>query len=201
MTPCWRWVKRRGIVGTFSAARLWWEQLIPDLGGRANPADYPTVLRYPDASVDRGAILARMILCTILEGDRDAHGDELRRVPSSSIRLQTAGSLDNKGDLSNFWFQRIIRIRRTGSWQQARPRKFPRLRLSAQRFQAIPETIDVGGIAVGADHFVAQRAAYIHQSGCGSFSRFHWGYIFRSSMTKSCSLMILTQLSVEHADG
>ena len=63
-------------AGDFALARQWWEQLIP-LPNEADPAKYPTVLRYPDAKVDRPTTLARILSCSILERDWNRAADEL----------------------------------------------------------------------------------------------------------------------------
>lgn len=64
--------------GDFASARLYWTQLIP-LGQEAREANLPTVLRYPDSDLDQAAILARLVLCTLLEGERNRAGIEIER--------------------------------------------------------------------------------------------------------------------------
>ena len=65
-------------AGDFALARQWWEQLIP-LPNEADPAKYPTVLRYPDSQVDRPTTLARILSCSILERDWNRAADELQQ--------------------------------------------------------------------------------------------------------------------------
>src|SRR5262249_4657007 len=67
--------------GDFSAARLWWQHLIP-LPVDANPQNYPTVLRYPDSEIDRADILARIVICSIVTKETYRAADELRQYAS-----------------------------------------------------------------------------------------------------------------------
>jgi outer membrane protein assembly factor BamB/tetratricopeptide (TPR) repeat protein len=64
--------------GDLASARLYWTQLVP-LGQEAREANLPTVLRYPDSDLDQAAILARLVLCTLLEGERNRAGIEIER--------------------------------------------------------------------------------------------------------------------------
>lgn len=60
--------------GDLDRARLYWTQLVPLA---ASPPPGPLVLRYPDTDIPRSSILARLVLCSILQGDRVAAGSEL----------------------------------------------------------------------------------------------------------------------------
>lgn len=64
--------------GDLSAARLYWTQLVP-LGQEARAAHLPTVLRYPDTDLNIAEVLARLVLCSLLEGDRSRAAEELVR--------------------------------------------------------------------------------------------------------------------------
>src|SRR5688500_13482704 len=61
----WAWDQ-----GNFSAARDHWRQLLK----LPNPPDAgqpQSVLRYPDSSFPQEAVVARIVLCHIMEGNRD----------------------------------------------------------------------------------------------------------------------------------
>ncbi len=128
--------------GDFSAARLWWEQLIP-LADDAIPADYPTVLRYPDTDIDRAAILARIVMCSIVERDSIRGADELSqfaaRYPQAEGRI--AGQQGRFVEI----LQRILED--TREWK---PRysagEVATFGLSPERFRRIPESVDVGAM-------------------------------------------------------
>jgi len=64
--------------GDLASARLYWTQLVP-LGDEARAENLPTVLRYPDSDHHRAEVLARLVLCTLLEGERDRAMAELVR--------------------------------------------------------------------------------------------------------------------------
>ena len=76
--------------GDFSAARLWWEQLVP-LPVDANPEAFPMVLRYPDAEQNLESVLARIVLCSILANEPARAAEELaqfaERYPQAEGRL------------------------------------------------------------------------------------------------------------------
>ncbi len=74
----------------FPLARLYWTQLVP-LGPRAEAINTPTLLRYPDSDLDQAEILSRLVLCSIMEGDRDRAAAEIDRLkqlfPDATGRL------------------------------------------------------------------------------------------------------------------
>ncbi len=74
----------------FPLARLYWTQLVP-LGQRAESINTPTLLRYPDSDLDQAEILSRLVLCSIMEGDRDRATAEIERLkqlfPDATGRL------------------------------------------------------------------------------------------------------------------
>ncbi|MGE3314923.1 MAG: tol-pal system YbgF family protein, partial [Planctomycetaceae bacterium] len=57
-------------------ARMLWMKMLP-APIALSPGDSLPVPRYPDSDTDRAAILARLILCSLLEGDRDRAALEL----------------------------------------------------------------------------------------------------------------------------
>lgn len=61
--------------GDFDAARAWWTSMLPPPAG-AEPF-HAAVLRYPDAQRPVPDICARLILCSVLQGDRHRAAAEL----------------------------------------------------------------------------------------------------------------------------
>lgn len=56
--------------GDLATARQYWTQLCP-LGQEAREQPLPTVLRYPDRDMNLAEVLARLVLCTLMEGEYD----------------------------------------------------------------------------------------------------------------------------------
>ncbi len=64
--------------GDIGSARLYWTQLVP-LTQEAHAQKLPTVLRYPDSDRQPSDVLVRLVLCTLMEGDRERAAQELQR--------------------------------------------------------------------------------------------------------------------------
>ena len=128
--------------GDFSAARLWWEQLFP-LPQDANPADYPTVLRYPDSDIDLASVLARIVLCSIQEMDDDRADDELRQF-SDRYPLAEGRLCGKQGRLVEILMQTLLESRR---WKrESDAAEVSTFGISPERYQRIPESVDVGAL-------------------------------------------------------
>ena len=56
--------------GNYSGARLYWSQLVP-MPEEFRAAHLPTVLRYPDSNLDAASVVARLVLCSLMEGHRE----------------------------------------------------------------------------------------------------------------------------------
>jgi outer membrane protein assembly factor BamB len=128
--------------GDFSAARLWWEQLVP-LPEDANPADYPTVLRYPDSKIAQAGIQARIVACSILERETVRATDELRqfreRFPEATGRIG-----GHEGRLDEL-LQQILD--ESAGWTATKPTaEVATFGLSPERFRRIPESVDTGAL-------------------------------------------------------
>ncbi len=63
--------------GKISLARSYWSQLIP-LSQNRIEQDSRLILRYPDSNRNRADILARLLLCSIIEGDHTRAKQELQ---------------------------------------------------------------------------------------------------------------------------
>lgn len=128
--------------GDFSAAGLWWEQLIP-LPDDADPGEYPTVLRYPDTDLDRPAILARVVLCSAMEGWSDRAADQLRQFAEQFPHAE-GWICGQRG--------RFVDLLRTSIADAGRSKRISATAavatfgLSPERYQQIPESVDVGAL-------------------------------------------------------
>lgn len=128
--------------GDFSAARLWWGQLIP-LPENANPADYPTVLRYPDADIDLALVLARIILCSIEEAEFERAEDELQQL-ATRFPLAEGWICGKQGRLVEIVTLNLFESRH---WKRVPPAaEVSTFGLSPERYARIPETLDVGAL-------------------------------------------------------
>lgn len=128
--------------GDFSAARLWWEQLqqLPDEVSRA---DYPTVLRYPDADIEKPTILARIALCSIFERD-PIRAEFVVRKFAADYPTAEGWLAGRRGRLADCLMQELDKSRQ---WQpeklEAEVETFGQ---SPSRFRLIPESLDVGSL-------------------------------------------------------
>lgn len=91
--------------GRFAKARQYWQLLVPSLTEAERSDVRPTeefdkdasrnsalnYLTYPDPDAPRSEVLARLILCSIFEGDRQRASDELAAY--SKIEPEAAGSI------------------------------------------------------------------------------------------------------------
>lgn len=128
--------------GDFSAARLWWEHLIP-LPADANPAEYPTVLRYPDTDLDVASILARIVLCSIHEAEYDRAQDELRQLVER-YPLAEGWLCGKRGRLVELVRESLADSRH---WKRVpAAAEVATFGMSPERYFRLPETVDVGAL-------------------------------------------------------
>lgn len=126
--------------GDFSAARLWWEQIIP-LPEEARHEDYPTVLRYPDSDMDQPTLIARIVLCSILERETVRAEDELRRY---TLKFPSAEGwiAGRNGVLADLLKQELEKSR---LWPPVtESAEIETFALSPSRFKMLPQSIDIG---------------------------------------------------------
>lgn len=128
--------------GDFSAAALWWGQLIP-LPDDADPDEYPTVLRYPDTDLSRAEILARIVLCSIMEGAHERAAQELKTF-SEQYPLAEGWLSGKKGRLVD---QLQSALDQSLKWKRITPAaEVATFALSPQRFLPVPQSIDIGAV-------------------------------------------------------
>ena len=128
--------------GEFSAARSWWEQLVP-LPEKADPAKYPAVLRYPDAELDQPTILARIVLCSILERDLFRATEEVSQF-SERFPTDEGWVAGERGPLA----ERLkVLLEQSRSWSPVlSAAKVETFAMSPARNRRIPESVDVGSL-------------------------------------------------------
>ena len=128
--------------GDYSAARLFWEQLIP-LPVEAKPVDYPTVLRFPDTDFHQAVILARLIHCSILDQNFVAATKELRQFSAefSDAEGWLAGQQGRLVDR----LQQILDAARQWRTVRSTP-QVETFGMSPARFRIVPDSLDVGSL-------------------------------------------------------
>jgi outer membrane protein assembly factor BamB len=131
----WAWES-----GDLTQARGWWERLLP-LRPPAPAGTAAALLRYPDTHFDPAAILARLVTCSIVEGDAEraaAEREAFRRMfPQAQGRLgERAGKLADRLD--------EIAVQ-AASWTfPARDTAVATFGVNSARNGVLPEEIDVG---------------------------------------------------------
>ncbi len=126
--------------GDTASARLYWTQLQP-LGPAARAANLPTVLQYPDSDVNPAEVLARLVLCTVMEDDRNRAAAELDRL--QELFPDAEGTLaGRRGKLVDLLKQILDE---SAQWEL--PTEFNNVAtfgLNAGRCGALPATVDIG---------------------------------------------------------
>ncbi len=126
--------------GDFAAARLFWSQIVA-LPEAARAANLPTVLRYPDSDLEPASVLSRLVLCSLMEGNRVRAFEEQRLF--SELYPQTVGSLAGRhGRLAELLKQILEEsVAWDASPQEGEATTFG---LAPERTQILPSVIDVG---------------------------------------------------------
>jgi len=126
--------------GDFCAARWCWERILP---AKAPPGEVNAWPGYPDSALDPAAVLARLVLVSILEGSPERAREEL----SAFVRLHG----DSRGRLGG----REVRyaaalaelLNQSALWPKAKPgADWPMFAGSPARNAIAPELIDVAGV-------------------------------------------------------
>jgi len=133
--------------GDFSAARQWWQQLLP-IGNEHGAitdaeiaAEYSTILRYPDAQVEASVILARIIMCSIMDREFIGAQDELREFAERFPLAE--GTLGGVTGVLIELLKANLEAARTWVNEES-PAEVATFGLSPARYQRIPESVDMG---------------------------------------------------------
>ena len=126
--------------GDYSSARLYWSQLVP-MPDEFRAAHLPTVLRYPDSNLDAASVVARLVLCSLMEGHRERAIEQQQHFVE--LYPQAAGNLAGRqGRLSEILKQILDEA---ATWdattEEAEVATFG---LAPERTQILPSVIDVG---------------------------------------------------------
>ena len=126
--------------GDFATARLFWSQIVA-LPEEARAANLPTVLRYPDSDLDPATVLSRLVLCSLMDGNRVRAFEEQQRF--EQLYPQAVGTLAGKqGRLAELLKQVL---EESVTWD-APPHadEAATFGLAPERTQTLPAVIDVG---------------------------------------------------------
>jgi len=126
--------------GDYSTARLYWTQLIP-LGSDLSAAELPTILRYPDADQNRDAVLARLVLCSLMEGDRPRAAAELDRF--RQLAPDAEGTLAGRQGRLTELVQQLLDESIAWELTQAED-AIPTFALNPQRGGILPDRLELG---------------------------------------------------------
>jgi outer membrane protein assembly factor BamB len=131
----WAWE-----AGDLTKARGYWERLIP-LRSPQIPGTAAPVLRYPDSRLDRPEILARLVMCSIVEGDQERAAAE--RAAFRRLHPEARGHLGTRdGKLADLLDQIAAESRR---WSfPPRDVAVSTFGVNAARNGVLPAEIDVG---------------------------------------------------------
>lgn len=127
--------------GDIGAARRLWEQLIP-LENPPEPGKSLPVLRYPDASQPRPELVARLVLCSLMNGDLE----QARR----ELEVFAVKYPDAEGTLAGQTGNLVAILKKVEA--DAKTWEFPKKDAGAltfafapERTRVMPGTVDVGG--------------------------------------------------------
>lgn len=126
--------------GDLSRARSYWQQLIPP-AARGEAGQPGLVLAYPDSNLDPALIRARIVLCSLMQGNLPRGREEIERFKEQYS--QTQGTLAGRtGNLSQIL---------TDLADEASVTQFPAddpavatFAFDPQRSKVLPEAVDVG---------------------------------------------------------
>ena len=138
----WAWES-----GDTTSARENWERLIP-LPRATKLGTLPPILRYPDSHVDCANVLARLVMCSIVEGDFERSSAE--RAAFRRMYAKASGQLAGKsGNLADLLDEIDGNAQR---WSfPPRDRTVTTFGVNSSRNGVLPATIEVGGLLWAAD--------------------------------------------------
>ena len=126
--------------GEYATARLHWSQIVP-LPAEARGANLPTVLRYPDSSLDAASVASRLVLCSLMEGHRERAIEQQQHF-AEQYPLANGSLAGRQGRLAELLKQILDE---STAWDvtpsEAEVATFG---LAPERTQILPSVIDVG---------------------------------------------------------
>ena len=126
--------------GDLSLARLYWTQLVP-LSQEVRAINLPTLLRYPDSDMNQGEILARLVLCTVMDGERDLAAIEFKRF--AELCPDATGSLAGRQGRLVDLLQQILD--ESAKWDvKPAQNDTSTFAVNSQRNGTIPSTVEIG---------------------------------------------------------
>jgi len=129
--------------GALARARSYWEKLIPTAAS-SEPGRIPPFLKYPDSEIDPAQVRARLILCSLMQGNLARAQTELDAF--RDVHAQAAGTIAGRaGKLAPILADLLAE-------SQAVPLAPADAETStfagnSQRSQLLPSSVDVGGIS------------------------------------------------------
>jgi outer membrane protein assembly factor BamB len=138
----WAWES-----GNITAARGNWKRLLA-LPRPAKAGSLAPILRYPDSHLDRANILARLVMCGIVEGDFERSSVE--RAAFRRMFPKASGQLGGKsGNLANLLDEIDAQAQK---WSfPPRDRAVTTFAVNASRNGVLPAEIDVGALCWAVD--------------------------------------------------
>jgi outer membrane protein assembly factor BamB/tetratricopeptide (TPR) repeat protein len=125
--------------GDFATAELYWTQLVP-LGKDAREANLPTVLRYPDSKKDPAEVLARLVLCRIMEGNVPRATADLKRF--QEMYPDAEGTLAGRQARLSDLLTQILE--ESAQWQFSVDSEVATFGLNSQRCGTLPDSVEIG---------------------------------------------------------
>jgi hypothetical protein len=128
--------------GDLARARSYWEKLLP---AAANPeaGELPLLLKFPDSPIDPAQIKARLVLCTLMQGNLARAEAECASFQTS--HPQVSGSLAGlQGNLAEI-LKNLLADSRGGAGAPAADLDGSTFAGNPARDQVFPRSIDIGG--------------------------------------------------------
>src|SRR5262249_41715644 len=128
--------------GALARARSYWEKIVPPAAAR-KPGELPQVLKFPDSDFDPALIRARLVLCSLMQGNLARAQAEIESFREQFPRSEGALA-GQRGNLLGLLKKLADEAASTAATQSdATAATFAG---NAERNQVLPKSIDVGGI-------------------------------------------------------
>lgn len=165
----------------FDAARSYWMQLLayPD---RASSGSTPPVFRFPDSGTPRPAILSRLILCSLLEGNRDRDRAQQELAAFARLYPDARGEFAGRSGVYAEILKQIAK--ESESWRlQTTVNDMPTFAVNARRngvFSEQPEfEVPIWSHEIAADAYRSGEASeFFERKPLSTFPVVHEKYVF-----------------------